>query len=207
MHRPSNLVLARWLVDGALLLVIAAVVAAVVGARVLPAVGVETLTITGRSMAPTIPMGSVVVLEPVAGTTGIGEIVSVEVPGGPTYTHRVVEVVARPDGPWLRTKGDANASPDPSLVDADWVIGQVDVTVPALGFMVRLLSVPSGLLTVLSMSILLFTMAMLLEDLEWERRARNRRDVAATLAAAGPSPSGMAANATTTAPARAVERS
>jgi signal peptidase len=204
MHRPSNLVLARWLVDGALLVVIAGVVGAVVVARLLPAVGVETLTITGRSMAPTIPMGAVVVLEPTATVPTVGDIVSVDVPGGPTYTHRVVEVVAQPDGPWLRTKGDANASPDPALVDADWVLGRVDVAVPALGFAVRLLSIPSGLLTILSMSILLFTMAMLLEDLEWERRARNRRDVAATLATAtGPAPGTPVPGAA----ARAAERS
>jgi signal peptidase len=204
MPRPSGLVLARRVVDGVLLLVIGVVVAAVVVARLLPAIGVETLTITGSSMEPTIPKGSVVLLDRVAAVPGVGEIVSIDVPGGPTYTHRVVGIVEGADGPSLQTKGDANALPDPSLVRPDWVMGRVESSVPVLGFFVRLLSVPSGLLAILSMSILLFTTAMLLEDLEWERRSRHRRAVAATLAASSTAAPTAPAAAT---PARAAERS
>jgi signal peptidase len=177
----------RWIIDGLLLAVVLAVVAAFVVARGLPAIGHETLVVNGRSMEPAVPFGSMAVLEEVqGGSVRSGDVVSVGLPdGGPTLTHRVVEVIDRDDGRWLRIKGDANAEPDPALVSAGWLLGRVAVVIPWLGFVVLLLSSVTGMLMVLSLSLALYVAARLVEDLEWER-ARVRRALA--LAASSPAP-------------------
>jgi hypothetical protein len=69
-----------------------------------------TLRAAGRSMEPTIPEGSQVAIEPLAGRRArAGEIVAVERPDGGLALHRVVSVLG--DGRAI-TWGDAMPSPD-----------------------------------------------------------------------------------------------
>jgi signal peptidase len=166
------LAVVRWIFDGLLLVVVLAVIAAFVVARGLPAVGHETLVVTGRSMETAVPFGSMVALESVEiGAIGPGDVVTVRVPDGrATLTHRVVDAVDRDDGHWLRTQGDANAEPDPALVPVGWVVGRVAVVIPWLGYVVLLLSSVTGTLAILSLSLTLYLAARLVEDLEWGRR-------------------------------------
>ena len=130
-------------------------------------------------MEPTIPIGSAIVLSRVAPTDiSVGDIVTVTVPGARiTYTHRVVEIIARSDRLWLRTKGDYNDAADPALVGADWVVGRHVITFPGLGLLLRLLALPSGMFTVLGLALTLFLAARLVEELEWEIEEERRRPV------------------------------
>jgi signal peptidase len=179
MRAPTPLSAARWLLDGTLIVLVAVLFAAVVVSRILPALGHETVTIIGRSMEPTIPIGSAIVLEHVAPqAVATGDVVTVTIPERRiTYTHRVVELIDRSDGRWLRTRGDANDAADPGLVRADWVVGRLDVTLPGLGMLLRLLSAPSGMLAVLGLALTLFVSARLIEELEGESEAERRRPV------------------------------
>lgn len=76
------------------------------------ALGYERYVIGGGSMGGSVPRGSIAYEERVpVGALRVGDVITYTPPGhaGPV-THRVVSI--RPGGV-LRTKGDANAAPDP----------------------------------------------------------------------------------------------
>ncbi len=149
------------------------VVLAIVLGRIVPVAGHETLVVAGRSMEPAIPMGALVILDPDA-QAGVGDVVSIRTGSGTVVTHRVVDVVALDGVTHYRTKGDANGAPDPALVPAGRVIGRVAVAVPLAGFLVGILSVPSGLVLVACLAGLLVAARLLVEDLADERLAPAR---------------------------------
>ena len=171
----------RWLADTMLLCLILVVLFGVVLGRIVPLTGRETLVIGGSSMEPSIPLGAAVVIEPVAATDiRVGDVVSLR--SGPElrsiFTHRVTRVVARSDGTWFETKGDANATIDPSLTPARHVIGRVTLTVPYAGYLLTLLSIPSGVILVILLAAVLLTLTRLLESFEIERLGRAPSPVA-----------------------------
>ena len=74
------------------------------------------LPVRTGSMTPHAPQGSVVIVRPMpAAQLRIGQVIvfRAPVPGHPVVVHRVYELTAAPGGPVVRTKGDANAGPDP----------------------------------------------------------------------------------------------
>lgn len=83
------------------------------------------LTVTGRSMSPTLEIGDLLVVRQPTGDelTRVGTIVVVTLnsgaEGATRYVHRVVEPVE--GGAWLR--GDANDGRDPRPVSQDAVLG------------------------------------------------------------------------------------
>jgi signal peptidase len=165
-------------IDALLLAIIALVLAAIVFARVIPAVsGGTTLVVSGPSMVPAIPLGSAIHAIPtVPERLAVGDVVSLRVgPEQAVFTHRIVRVVPRADGVWLETKGDANSDPDPALVPALAVVGRVEVTVPALGFVITLLTLPEGVMFLLGVAGSLLAVVWLLETLELDQQAALRR--------------------------------
>src|SRR5262249_14358499 len=130
--------------------------------------GRQSIVIGGGSMTPAIPLGSAVVIGPVApADLARGDVVSLRISEqNATFTHRIVDVVERPDGVWIRTKGDANPEPDPTLVPASAVIGRVQLAIPLLGYLIALLSQPVGVLFVIGLAATLLAIAWLLETLE-----------------------------------------
>jgi len=182
-HRPTILGGIRWGIDALVVVILAAVLVAVVVARGLPALGHDSLVIRGGSMAPAIPVGSVIVLGSI-GADGpmVGDVVSIRAPTtGTVYTHRVAEVLDRSDGRWLRTRGDANAAPDPALVPAGWAVGRVVLAIPALGYLIWLLSTISGLAFVVGLGLTLALWARLVEEIDLDRRSARRAAVARSL--------------------------
>lgn len=163
--------LVRRVVDLGLLALIVIVLFAVILGKGAPLVGRQSIVIGGGSMEPTIPLGAAIVLAPVdSGQLAPGDIVSMQIAADhATYTHRIIDVVDRPDGRWIRTQGDANAEPDPTLVPASAVIGRVELTIPLVGFLLALLSLPVGVIFVLGLAATLLAIAWLLESLEPER--------------------------------------
>jgi signal peptidase I len=127
-------------------------------------------------MEPTIGLGSAIVIhavEPAA--LKVDDIVSMRVgPAQTTFTHRIVAVIDREDGRWIRTKGDANGAPDPTLVPATAVIGRVELVVPFAGYLLAILAVPTGVMFVLGLAATLLAVAWLLESLEPEPRLVRR---------------------------------
>jgi signal peptidase len=140
----------------------------VVLARGVPLLDRTLLVVSGPSMEPAIGRGAAIVLEPVvAADLRVGDVVSLRLsPGSAVVTHRISRIVALADGTWLETRGDANPAPDPVLVPPGAVIGRVGLTMPWAGYLVALLSLPSGLAMLAGIAGLLLSGAVLLETFE-----------------------------------------
>jgi hypothetical protein len=76
--------------------------------------------------------------------------------------------VQLPAGLYIETKGDANAAPDPVLVPASEVVGRIDASIPGAGYLIYLLTIPTGVASVLCLALTMLFGIWLLEDLERE---------------------------------------
>jgi signal peptidase len=159
----------RRVCDSLLITLILVVLFGMILGRLVPLTGRTTLIIGGNSMQPTIPIGAAVIVEPVApAAIQVGDVVSLRTGAHlqSVFTHRVTRVVDRDGVPWIETKGDANATADPSLTSTSQVIGRATTTIPYAGFLLALLSIPSGVLLVLFLAGVLLSLTWLLESFE-----------------------------------------
>jgi signal peptidase I len=188
----SSTIWLRRIVDIALVALIVTVLAGVAMGKLVPLTGRQTIVIGGGSMTPAIPLGAAVVIAPVdAASLARGDVVSLRIAEqNATFTHRIIDVVDRPDGRWIRTKGDANAAPDPTLVPASAVIGRVELAIPLMGYLIALLSLPVGVLFAVGLAATLLAIAWLLESLEPAPIAARRSTLVP--AKAGPRPDAVA---------------
>jgi hypothetical protein len=65
--------------------------------------------------------------------------------------------------PYVETKGDANAAPDPTAVPASAITGRVTVSIPWLGYLLAMLTLPSGVMAIFCLAGCLVVLALLLE--------------------------------------------
>jgi signal peptidase I len=191
---PARLV--RRVLDLLLLALILTTLVGVALGKLVPLAGGQALAVGGGSMEPAIPMGSAVIVTPVAGhDLAVGDVVSLVAGKSNTvFTHRIVRIAEQDGTTLLETRGDANAAADPTLVPAETVIGRVGWTIPFAGYLITLLSLPIGVAFVLGVAIALLACAWLLEALELRettRRTRVLRKVA--VGRPGPVPSAVAA--------------
>jgi signal peptidase len=159
------------------LLLIGLVVIVLVGillAKLVPLTGRQTIIVGGSSMEPAIGLGAAIVIRPVpAEALAVGDVVTLHAgEKSAIYTHRIIEVVDRPDGRWIRTKGDANATADPTLIHSSAVVGRTELAIPLVGYLLALLSSPAGVLFLVGMAATLLASAWLLESLELDRATK-----------------------------------
>lgn len=116
---------AEYLVTGLLVALGVALAASAV-----PVVGYRVYAVVSGSMAPAIPLGSMVIVAP-ASSYALGDVVTVAT-GDPRQpvTHRIVRVT---DDGRIVTKGDANADEDPVVRQPEDVVGRVRLHIPLLG--------------------------------------------------------------------------
>lgn len=166
-HR-SLVTAARRVVDVAIIALILLVAFGVVLGRGVPLSGRQTLIIGGRSMEPTIPLGSAIVIDPVApADIAVGDVVTMKVgPRQSVFTHRVTQLLTLDGVPHIATQGDANNAPDGAAIPASAVIGRVAWSIPFAGFLLALLSMPIGVMFVLGLGFSLAVTAFLLETIE-----------------------------------------
>jgi signal peptidase len=177
----------RRIVDLGLIVLIVIVLLGIVLAKGAPLVGRQSIVVGGGSMEPSIGLGSAIVVRPVeTSALAVGDVVSMQIgPERTTYTHRIVAIVDRADGRWIRTQGDANPTPDPTLVAAGDVIGRVELVVPFAGYLLALLSLPMGAMFVLGLAATLLAIAWLLESLELDAAPARQLDGSPTAVAGG----------------------
>lgn len=166
--------LATWTrrgLDAALVVLVVVVLFTIFLGRIVPLTGLTTLVVSGGSMEPTLPVGAAIIVEPVpASELVVGQIVSLRSGSGKAiFTHRIIRVASRDGQPWIETKGDANPKPDPSLTAASAVIGRETLVIPYAGFLIALLSIPSGVILVFSLGLVLLAAAWLVGGLEGRR--------------------------------------
>ncbi len=154
-------------------LLVATVLAVVVTAGVqllAPVAGGRAMVIGGGSMEPAIGRGAFVIALP-AGSEGyaVGDVVTVQQGGGTPYTHRITRLTDLAGAPYVETKGDANAAPDPAIVPTAAIIGRVALSVPLLGYLVMLLATAAGLAGFLAVCATMLLLVWVIEELEDQR--------------------------------------
>lgn len=141
----------------------------VVASHLTPMTGHTLFIVRGASMSPAIPLGSVAVDEHVdPASVHIGDVVTLDAGAGHVITHRVTAVFGSGDDLRFQVRGDANATPDPVLDPASTVAGRVTLVVPYLGYLLAMLTLPIGWITVLSWIGTLLLATWLLEEIEDE---------------------------------------
>ena len=151
----------------AMLVALVAVVAVIALISVVgPHLGYRPFLIRGSSMEPTIPRGAIALAaEDVERAVAPGDVVSFTEANGVIVTHRVVSVDGTGPGALLTTKGDANPAADPAPIPAARVLGRVVVSVPLLGYVAAMLTMPAGLLSIGLLAVGLFVVGILVGDL------------------------------------------
>lgn len=136
------------------------------------------------SMAPVLPVGSVIVSRPEPGTqVKVGQIVTFVAPdhSGRLITHRVYAVVHRNGKTGYRTKGDANPAVDSWIVQFPQQVGVTRLAIPWAGYGLYALSLHLGrvLLIAFVAAVLVFQVVARLwrdELAALRRRRRVRKD-------------------------------
>lgn len=202
---PRRFATLRWICDLLLIVLIVLVLFGVVLGRLVPLSGRTSLIIGGGSMEPALPLGAAVVVDPVRpADIRVGDVVSLRSGSQlqSIFTHRVTAIVPREGTIWIETKGDANAAVDPSITSTEHVIGRVSATIPYAGFLLALLSVPSGVLFVVLLAAVLLTLTWLLESFEIDLVARAPSTAGAGIPGVAPAPAAGAPIATAAPPTR-----
>ena len=134
-------------------------------ANLAPFTGHDLFAVRSPSMAPALGVGDLVVAERVAAEdVRPGDVVAFQVGSGTTVTHRVVATTATDEGPMFTTQGDANGTPDPVAARAEQVQGRLAGSVALLGFVLAMLSMPSGIAALFSIGAALLTAVWLLDE-------------------------------------------
>ncbi|MCE4609579.1 MAG: signal peptidase I [Desulfurococcales archaeon] len=97
--------------------------------------GYRAYVVVTGSMEPTLNIGDLVVVSPKS-SYETGDIISFDY-NGVIITHRIYSVL---DDNTIRTKGDANAEPDPYVITSDIVIGALKLRIPVIGWIIILLN-------------------------------------------------------------------
>ena len=173
----------RRVLDAILIALILIVLFGVILGKVVPLTGRQTIIVGGASMEPAIGVGSAIIVARVAAADlHVGDVVSLRAGDEHSlFTHRIVKIVDQPDGRWVQTKGDANDNPDPTLTHATAIEGRVQLSVPLAGYLIALLSIPTGVLFMIGLAATLLAGVWLLESLELDSIDRGRYDDARTL--------------------------
>ncbi len=130
---------------------------------VLSPLGYDSYNVLTGSMAPALPVGSIVVTTSVpAADIAPGDVITFQPPGRSyLVTHRVAGVVADVAGPAFVTKGDANAVQDSWRLPISGRFARVAFDIPLVGMMRSALATPTGRIDLIALGVLLFATSLL----------------------------------------------
>jgi signal peptidase I len=108
------------------------------------ATGSTPMTVLTRSMEPTYPPGTLVIVKPIdSHDIRIGDPITYQLESGEqaVVTHRVIAITKSTDGSTTyTTQGDNNGAPDAAAVIPEQVKGKVWYSVPWIGYLNNLVS-------------------------------------------------------------------
>lgn len=157
-----------------LLLVLSGLIAIVVTSSQHPIIwGARSYTVLSGSMAPTYPIGSIVMTAPRA-TYAVGDVIAYTHDSS-VVTHRITAIEKIGTTALYTVKGDANAHEDPVAIPSQNVLGTVVAGIPYLGIVVGYIKTPFGFFTMIFLPGLLFVVLELLEiQVEYQRHVERR---------------------------------
>jgi signal peptidase len=123
--------------------------------------GLQLLAVMSGSMEPTIRVGGIVGVRPVAVTDlQVGNVITFATQANPDVlvTHRIVSLETRDGQTMVTTKGDANDSVDAMAAPADHAVGRVDFSLPWLGFLMVWLASPVAKILILVFTVISFAL-------------------------------------------------
>ena len=122
--------------------------------------GCRILYVASGSMTPTVPIGSMVVIQAVKPDDIIqGDIVTYKGVGSILVTHRVVSVSY--DKKSIITRGDANKSNDPLQVDMDNVVGKMVFQLPFMGALLMFFKYGPGLYILIACVVVIILLSII----------------------------------------------
>ena len=134
----------------------------------------EVLVVQSGSMEPAYHVGSLVYVKEVKlESLEVGDVITFELGGGVLGTHRITEVLEENGVLSYRTKGDANAMEDKTLVTADSLVGEVKFTIPWLGFFITYVQRPPGIYLAIS-GVALVLLLTILPDLVFQEEKKTK---------------------------------
>ncbi len=130
--------------------------------------GIQIYNVVSGSMEPSLPVGSIVYVDQVEPESlAEGEIIAFN-NNGMTVTHRVVENNLNDHE--IVTKGDANASEDPTPVKYGSVIGVVQLHLPFLGGFFEFFTSLKGKIYLMGILVACFILMMVGGSLKSKRK-------------------------------------
>ncbi len=160
-------------------LLVAAVVLlaiALVGVRLF---GLQVYTVLSGSMEPAYPVGALLYDKKVdPAQLRPGDVITFMLDEDTIVTHRIVEVVPDEEDPSVirfRTKGDANAAEDGSLVHYKNVLGTPVFAIPKLGYFANFVQQPPGLYVAIAFGAVLVLLAFLPDLLGDDKKKKGKR--------------------------------
>lgn len=166
---------------------LAFVVLVAVLAIVVPALsGSTTYTILTRSMEPSMPPGTMIVVTPTpASELRIGDAITYQIESGKpdVITHRIISIIHVSDGTLrFTTQGDNNAAADETDVIEEQLRGKVWYSIPYLGWVSAFMNGENRVWIVPVLAAGLFTYAgyLVAGSIVGKRRQRKARDEART---------------------------
>ena len=161
------LTLIRRLLELALVFFVVGVLGLAAAAQAAPLAGYGLYAVRSASMAPAIGVGELVIAQRVdPAQVQAGDVITMTVGSGATVTHRVIGVTPSDEGPVFTTQGDGNATADPVSTRAEDVRGRLAWQLPLLGFLLAMVTMPSGIAALFSIGGTLLTAVWLLDEIE-----------------------------------------
>lgn len=113
----------------------------------------KLLSVMSGSMRPTLDVGELVVVKPVANYK-VGDIITFKDPSvvsdkKAVITHRIHEIIQSSDSISYKTKGDANNAPDADLIKKDDVIGKFIFGIRYVGYLIVYVKTLPGLIIII----------------------------------------------------------
>lgn len=117
--------------------------------------GYKLFLVSSGSMEPSVKIGSVVVVAPQENYVNDDVVTFLAAPdanfkkSGSTVTHRIIKVANDEEGLTFQTKGDANKTPDPSVIKQDQILGKVLFSIPWMGYLVAFAKTQVGFIALI----------------------------------------------------------
>ena len=141
--------------------------------------GLQVYTVLSGSMEPAYHVGALLYDKKVdPAQLRPGDVITFMLDEETIVTHRIVEVVPDEEDPSVirfRTKGDANAAEDGSLVHYKNVLGTPVFTIPKLGYFANFVQQPPGLYVAIAFGAVLVLLAFLPDLLGDDIKKKGKR--------------------------------
>lgn len=153
--------------------VIVALAMLLVGVRLF---GLQVYTVLSGSMEPNYKTGSLIYVKDVDPLElSVDDVITFKLSENTTATHRIIDIVSSEENSneiSFQTKGDANDTPDGSLVDSEDVIGVPIFTIPYLGYVASFIQRPPGMYISIAISVILILFVFIGDIFTEDKKAK-----------------------------------